>query len=221
LKNHVFPMAPGLLGRMQRSFAMVSLPVIRGFGFSLVCFVSLASPAFAGMGGPMPAGLIPGSPADASRLLALATAGQPKPAAAITPTLPPTQAANAPASCATSSANPQSAVPTSIAGMRFMPLHHDQVARSFPVPPRRETVATAEAVRVAVAASANQSDLAQTILQTAAAPSARAQAEEELGQLKTSDGAPLTNPNAANPSILANQAVMREMQRYRTTHGLY
>jgi hypothetical protein len=103
-------------------------------------------------------------------------------------------------------------------GMRFMPLHRDTPMRTFAMPQRREVIASAQALRVAVAGSKNESDLAQAALQAANAPSPQTQAQAELASLAGNAGGPAP---AANATALANEQVLAQIQRYRNTHNAW
>ena len=84
--------------------------------------------------------------------------------------------------------------------MRFMPLRRGDTGREFPLPARGEVTPTAEAVKAMVSNNKNESELARAALQSTNGPSPSAVA-------------------AADPSGHANTAVLREIQRYRNSHG--
>lgn len=209
------------------------------FALTVLCFMTPALPAAAIelAASAMPNAVVPSptqapSP-DAARMLALEIAaraqgdnvhGRFTPSTPRAPMFTPSAAPTAPATMPAAACGNVTAVPSgapagiTTGGMRFMPLHRATETRTFAVPARKEVVVTAQALRAAVAGSKNESDLAQVALQNANEPSAHSQAMTELASLTggASGVAPSTDPTA-----MTNQAVLREIQRYRNSHGTW
>jgi hypothetical protein len=179
---------------------------------------------------PAPAVAAPADP-DAARLLALEIAARAKgggnngrftptvpvprtitPTAAPVSAPPPTPVGNLAATCAPGAAPPPNPAD---GGMRFMPLRRGNTGREFPLPARGEVTPTAEALKAMVGSNKNESELARAALQSASAPSPAAMAAAEMANAQNAASlAPSTDPSGH-----ANQAVLREIQRYRNTHG--
>ncbi|TAK98206.1 MAG: hypothetical protein EPO08_19770 [Rhodospirillaceae bacterium] len=137
----------------------------------------------------------------------------------MTTTAAPPISAATPVVCGSAAAGSSSSavgITSAVTGMRFMPLHRDAASHTFAVPARREIVASAQALRAAVAGSKNESDLAQAALQAANAPSPQTQAQTELASLTGK-----TNAAASNPTAMANEEVLAQIQRYRNTHNAW
>ena len=204
---------------------MVRLTLFAAFVFCLmsVGFAALANESV------MSAAAIQTQTPDASRLLAMEIAARAQGGNAqgkFTPTQPrapmiapsmqaagPAQPAAPALTCGAPNTAASAAATAADGGMHFMPLRRGVAAREFPLPSRGEITATAQTLRAAVAGSKGESDLAQTALQVANMPTAQAQAANEVASITGRPGP------SADPSALAHDAVLHEIQRYRATHG--
>jgi hypothetical protein len=97
-------------------------------------------------------------------------------------------------------------------GMHFMPIRRDNV-RQFKMPTRSEATMRAQALQAAIAGGKGESELAQAALQADAQASPAVQAQAELAKVT---GAPAPAPSADE---LAKEAVLHEIQKYRSAHG--
>jgi len=216
---------------------MIRFPILAAI---LLCSVT-ASTRAAELATPAATDAVVATPApDAARMLALEIAARaqnnsvrgghynpmpPRPPAFTAPVAQQPAAASGavPASNGCGNGAIPSGTPAGIAaaangGARFLPLRRDTAPRAFNMPARQQTVVTAQALRAAVAGSQNESDLAQTALQTASQPSAHNQALAEIANIGAPGGGAGTAPST-DPTAIANQAVMREIKLYRQAHG--
>lgn len=134
----------------------------------------------------------------------------PHPTAAI----PAATAAPTPATPACGDVKGLAADTTDASGMRFMPIHRDNV-RQFKMPTRSEAAMRAQALQAAIAGGKGESELAQAALQADAQASPAVQAQAELAKVT---GAPAPAPSSDE---LAKAAVLREIQKYRSAHGKF